>query len=60
MRMVIEGLIDYGFFNEPKSLFDTAKHMYIDGKEEEKVLEEVLGELVQEGKLKAANGSFSS
>jgi len=34
--------------------------MYIDGKEEEKVLEEVLGELVQEGKLKAANGSFSS
>ncbi|MFC3198218.1 hypothetical protein ACFOET_11405 [Parapedobacter deserti] len=36
------------FFNEPKSLTDVAKHLYIDGKDEEKVLEEVPGELVRE------------
>ncbi len=56
MRLVVEGLIDYGFFNKPKSLADIAKHLYIDGKQEDNILEGVLGE----GKLKAANGSFSS
>ncbi|SEL53262.1 hypothetical protein SAMN05421740_106187 [Parapedobacter koreensis] len=43
MRLVLNGMIDHGFFNEPKSLADTAKHLYIDGKEEEKVLEDVWG-----------------
>lgn len=51
MRLVLNGMIDNGFFNEPKSLADTAKHLYIDGKDEEKVLEEVLGELVLAGRL---------
>lgn len=51
MQLVVDGLIDYGFFNEPKSLTDAAKHLYIDGKEEETVLNEVLGELVKNGFL---------
>lgn len=55
MRLVVEGLIDYGFFNEPKSLANTAKHLYIDGKEEEKVLEVVLGELAEAGRLLIGN-----
>gem|GEM_PF-4276363 len=39
MRLVLIGMTDNGFFNEPKSLTDVAKHLYIGGKEEEKVLE---------------------
>jgi len=53
MRLVIDGLIDYGFFDKPKSLTDIAKHLYIEGKPEEKVLERVLEEVVKEGKLVA-------
>lgn len=50
MRLVLNGMIDNGFFNEPKSLADTAKHLYIDSKEDE-VLEGVLEELVKNGFL---------
>jgi len=59
MRLVVDGLVAYGFFNEPKSLTDVAKHLYIDGKDDEKVLEGVLGEAVKEGKLIVENESYS-
>ncbi|SEL53384.1 hypothetical protein SAMN05421740_106192 [Parapedobacter koreensis] len=52
MRLVVKRLIDYGFFNESKSLTDTAKHLYIDSKEEETVLKEVLGDAAKGGALK--------
>lgn len=55
MRLVLNGMIDNGFFNEPKSLIDTAKHLYIDGKEEEKALKVVLGELAEAGRLLKGN-----
>lgn len=48
MRLVLNGMIGNGFFHEPKSLTDVAKHLYIDGKEEAEVLEQMLGELVKE------------
>lgn len=54
MRLVIEGMIEDGFFNKSKLLPDTVKHLYIDRedkKEERDVLERVLGELVKEGIL---------
>ena len=47
MQLVINRMIEYVFFKEPKSLTDVAKHLYIDGKPEEKVLEVVLGDLVK-------------
>ncbi|WP_257658752.1 hypothetical protein [Parapedobacter lycopersici] len=56
MRLVVEGLTEYGFFDKPKSLTDVAKHLYIDGKEEEKVLGWVLEQLLTERLLKG-NGS---
>lgn len=55
MRLVLNGMIDNGFSNEPKSLADTAKHLYIDGMEEETVLEGVLGESAAEERLLKRN-----
>ncbi|MFC7524189.1 hypothetical protein ACFQRK_09565 [Parapedobacter sp. GCM10030251] len=54
MRLVLNGMIDNGFFNEPKSLSDTAKHLYIDGKEEEKALKGILAELVSENRVEVS------
>lgn len=51
MRLVINGLIEYGFFNEPKGLDAVAKHLYIDGKTEEEVLANVLEDMTEKGAL---------
>lgn len=62
MRLVIEGMIEYGIFNKPKALPEIIKHLYIDRedkKEEREVLERVLEELVKEGEPKQTNGLFS-
>ncbi|WP_139215958.1 hypothetical protein [Parapedobacter composti] len=59
MRLVLEGMIEDGYFDEPKSLLETVKHLYIDreGKEmERQVLERVLEELVKEDKLQKKEG----
>jgi len=59
---VLEGMMEYGIFNEPKSLPEIVNHLYInreDKEEERQVLERVLGELVREGKLKQTNDLFS-
>lgn len=59
MQFVVEGLIEYSFFNEPKSLTDVAKHLYIDGKEEELVLDGILRVVVVEGILKEEWGEYA-
>lgn len=58
MRLVVNGLIAYGFFDKERSITDVAKHLYIDGKPEEKVLEQVLQELVIDLQLKVINNDF--
>lgn len=57
----LEGMIEYGVFNEPKALPEIIKHLYIDRedkKEERQVLEGVLEELVKEGKLAFNEGAY--
>ncbi|MGV3763872.1 hypothetical protein [Parapedobacter sp.] len=60
-RLVLEGMIEDGFFNKPKTLAEVVKHLYIDRedkKEERQVLGGVLGDLVREGKLTVANEKY--
>ena len=60
-RLVLEGMIEDGFFNKPKSLADTAKHLYIDREdrvEEKQVLATELNESVVASKLKVENGAY--
>lgn len=58
MQLVLEGMIDYGFFNEDKSIAETAKHLFIEGKAEEKVLIKVLENLTSANKLAKDGDSF--
>ena len=61
-RLVLEGMIENGFFSKPKSAADTMKHLYIDReekKEEQIVVDQVLAELAKGGKLTVENGSYS-
>lgn len=51
--------MEYGTFNESKSLLEIVKHLYLDRedkKEERQMLERVLEELVKEGKLHEKGG----
>lgn len=51
--------MEYGAFNESKSLLEIVKHLYLDRedkKEERQMLERVLEELVKEGKLHEKGG----
>ncbi|WP_449048721.1 hypothetical protein [Parapedobacter sp.] len=60
-RLVLEGMIEDGFFNKPKTLAEVVKHLYIDRedkKEERQVLERVVGELVREAKLVFNEGAY--
>src|SRR5690606_6987410 len=60
-RLVLEGMIENGFFSKPKSLADTAKHLYIDREEkkaEQQVLGQILAELAKEGKLTVENEKY--
>ena len=53
-RLVLEGMIENGFFSKPKSAADAMKHLYIDReekKDEQIVVNQVLAELAKEGKL---------
>lgn len=59
MQLVLEGMMEYGAFNESKSLLEIVKHLYLDRedkKEERQMLERVLEELVKEGKLHEKGG----
>lgn len=61
VRLVLEGMIEDGFFNKPKTLVEVVKHLYIDRegkKKEREVLEQVLGELVNDSKLKIEDGMY--
>jgi len=60
-RLVLEGMIEDGFFNKPKTLAEVVKHLYIDREDKAKeraVLERVLGELVKDSKLKIEDGMY--
>lgn len=55
-RLVLEGMMEDGFFNKPKTLAEVVKHLYIDREDKKKekevweqVLEQVLGKLVVAG-----------
>jgi len=61
MRLVLEGMIEYGVFNEPKSLPEIVKHLYLDRedkKEERQVLERVLGIIVRDNRLRQSDTRF--
>lgn len=60
MQLVLEGMIDYGFFDEGKTIAETAKHLFIEGKEEEKVLRSVLQKLSLEKRLKRDRDTFNA
>lgn len=52
MQLVLEGMIAHGFFYEGKTIAETAKHLFIEGKAEEKVLQKVLSSLTKSNRLK--------
>lgn len=60
MQLVLEGMIDYGFFDEGKTVAETAKHLFIEGKEEEKALRSVLQKLSLEKRLKRDRDTFNA
>lgn len=60
-RLVLEGMIEYGFFNKTKTLPEIVKHLYIDRedkKEERQVLERVLGIIVRDNRLRQSDTRF--
>lgn len=60
MQLVLEGMIDHGFFDNGKIITDTAKHLFIEGKAEEKVLIKVLERLGLANKLEKEGDSFKA
>jgi transcriptional regulator with XRE-family HTH domain len=52
LTRVVEGLIDYGYFNRPKTLTETAKHLFIEKKEQLDLLQTVMEGIVKDGRLK--------
>lgn len=60
MRLVLEGMIKNGYFKTPKPVADVIKHLYIEREDKAKeraVLEGVLGQLVNNSKLKIEGGT---
>lgn len=51
MQLVLEGMIDYGFFDEGKTTIETVKHLFIEGKAEEKVLIKTLQKFIKRGSI---------
>lgn len=58
MQLVLEGMIADGFFNEGRTIAETAKHLFIEGKPEEKVLIKVLKKLTMNGLLKDSSSIY--
>lgn len=52
LKLVMDGLIAYGFFDHPKTMDDVARHLFIEKKEQVDLLFEVLESIVKEGALK--------
>lgn len=52
LRLVIDRLIAYGFFDHPKALEDISKHLFIEKQEQVDLLFEVLSRVVKTGDLK--------
>lgn len=51
MKLVVNALIDHGFFNQPKTPEVTAGHLYVDEKAQKLLLELVLNQFVRDSKL---------
>ena len=56
--MILEGLIEYGFFDSYKSEADVANHLFVEGKEESKVITSKLEEFAKDGRLLKNNDLF--
>jgi hypothetical protein len=57
-HLVLEGLIKFGFFDSYKSEADVANHLFIEGKEESKVITAKLEQFANEGILLKNNDLF--
>lgn len=56
--IVIDGLINAGFFKNGKSVEDVARHLFVYGKREATVVQETLDINAKHGKLTLTNGSY--
>lgn len=52
LKLVLEGLIDYGFFDKQKTAEEVIKHLEIQNNDQKDLLLKALTDLVQEGSLK--------
>jgi len=60
MQLVLEGMIAHGFFNESRTIAETTKHLFIEGKVEAKVLIKVMERLSLANKLEKEGDSFKA
>lgn len=52
LKLVVSGLIDYGFYKSPKTLNETGKYLMFDSQLQTALLEKVIIAFVKKGKLK--------
>lgn len=52
LKLVIDSLIAYGFFDRPKTMDDVARHLFIEKKGQVDLLFDVLEDIVKAGTLK--------
>lgn len=58
LKSVVTGLAEYGYFNQVRSLAETAKHLYIDNPKQLALLEKVMTMLTKERVLKLQGTLF--
>lgn len=59
MQLVLKGMIDHGFFNESRTIAETAKHLFIEGKAEEKIMVRTLNKLAANGLLENKSSVYT-
>ncbi|MDM8173159.1 hypothetical protein RYH73_07995 [Olivibacter sp. CPCC 100613] len=59
MQLVLKGMIDHGFFDSDKTITDTAKHLFIEGKAEEKIMVRTLNKLAANGLLENKSSVYT-
>lgn len=58
LKSVVTGLAEYGYFNQGRTLAETAKHLYIDNPKQLALLEKVITMLTKERVLKLQGTLF--